>query len=174
MLQHLAAEDDGLGQVKLEKLPTSHLVTWCQRRQRAGAGPYTVNMHMSKLGTAIRHTKSILNPRIGDPVGDARPTLAYPLPTLAALAPLFDRQRFGQTGFALDVFQQAGDVVNHILAMPQACRVSHIGLERDQNALQAPDFPGQGGTPLAWGFGRTARVCGPQTWGWAGDGRAWT
>ncbi|CAB3850576.1 hypothetical protein LMG26858_01686 [Achromobacter anxifer] len=77
MLQHLAAEDDGLGQVKLEKLATSHLVTWCQRRQRAGAGPYTVNMHMSKLGTAIRHTKSILNLRIGDPVGDARPTLHH-------------------------------------------------------------------------------------------------
>lgn len=38
MLQHLASEDDGLGQVKLEKLATSHLVTWCQRRQRAGHG----------------------------------------------------------------------------------------------------------------------------------------
>lgn len=35
-------------------------------------------------------------------------------------------------------------MVNHILAMAQACRVSHTGFQRDQNALQAPDFPGQG------------------------------
>ncbi|MNX20577.1 site-specific tyrosine recombinase XerC [compost metagenome] len=77
MLRHLASEENGLGQVKLEKLATAQLVNWCQRRQRAGAGAYTVNMHMSKLGTAIRHTKSILNLRLGDPVGEARPTLHH-------------------------------------------------------------------------------------------------
>lgn len=68
---------------------------------------------------------------------------ARPLPTFAALAPLFDRQGFGQTRFALDVFQQAVDAVDHILAVAQARRISDAGFQGDEDALQAPDFPGQ-------------------------------
>ncbi|OZI26830.1 integrase [Bordetella genomosp. 9] len=77
MLRHLADADLGLGPIKMERLGTSDLVAWCQRRKKDNVGPYTINMHMSKLGTAIKHTKSVLGLRLGDPVGDARPTLHH-------------------------------------------------------------------------------------------------
>lgn len=74
MLLHLA---DGLGEIAASDLTTARLVEWCQKRKAAGAGPYTINMEVSKLGTVIRHTKSLMGLTLGDVVSDARPTLHH-------------------------------------------------------------------------------------------------
>lgn len=76
MLKYLASDDYGLGQVRVESLSTEHLVKYCQVRLRT-VQPSTANMEISQLGTVLRHTKSLFNLRIGDVVGDARPTLRH-------------------------------------------------------------------------------------------------
>lgn len=76
MLNYLASDDYGLGPVRVESLTTEHLVRYCQvRRKTIAAG--TANMEITQLGTVLRHTKSLLNLRIPDIVGDARPTLRH-------------------------------------------------------------------------------------------------
>jgi len=76
MLKNLASDDFGLGPVRVEVLQTEHLVKYCQARLRTVL-PGTANMEITQLGTVLRHTKSLLNLRIGDVVGDARPTLRH-------------------------------------------------------------------------------------------------
>jgi integrase len=68
---------DRFAGVPVESLDTALLVEWCQERAAEGAGPYTINLDVSKLGTVIRHVKSILALKLGDPVGDARPALHH-------------------------------------------------------------------------------------------------
>jgi integrase len=76
MLNYLASDDYGLGGVRVEALATEHLVKYCQVRLKT-VQPATANMEITQLGTVLRHTKSLLNLRIGDVVGDARPTLRH-------------------------------------------------------------------------------------------------
>lgn len=76
MLKNLASDDYGLGPVKVEALSTEHLVKYCQIRLKT-VQPSTANMEITQLGTVLKHTKSLLNLRIGDVVGDARPTLRH-------------------------------------------------------------------------------------------------
>ena len=73
----LARLDEEFGKTAVEDMDTPRLVAWCQARRLDGAGPYTVNMDISKLGTVIRHTKSLFGIKAGDPVGDARPALHH-------------------------------------------------------------------------------------------------
>lgn len=74
MLKHL---DDGFGMLKVLQLDTDRIIKWAQGRKRDGAGPYTLNMEVSLLGTVLRHTSSVKNLRLPDVVGEARPTLKY-------------------------------------------------------------------------------------------------
>jgi integrase len=74
MLRHLVAR---LGKESLAKLDTQRLVEFARARRRSGAGPYTVNMEISKLGTALRYSCSLLNISYADPVAAARPTLHH-------------------------------------------------------------------------------------------------
>lgn len=74
MLSHL---DEDLGTVPVAELTPQRLVKWARMRQEQGAGGYTVNMELSALGTAIRHTASFLNVVLPDVVGAARPLLHY-------------------------------------------------------------------------------------------------
>ncbi|WP_442596377.1 site-specific integrase [Parapusillimonas sp. JC17] len=76
MLKNLASDEFGLGPVRVEALQTDHLVKYCQARLRTVAAG-TANMEITQLGTVLRHTKSLLNLRLGDVVGDARPTLRH-------------------------------------------------------------------------------------------------
>lgn len=76
MLKYLASDEYGLGPVRVEALQTEHLVKYCQVRLKTVL-PGTANMEITQLGTVLRHTKSLLNLRIGDVVGDARPTLRH-------------------------------------------------------------------------------------------------
>lgn len=53
---------------------TEHdLVSYCQMRKDEGAGPYTCNMEVSKLGTAMRYAGVALKVAIPDVVTSARP-----------------------------------------------------------------------------------------------------
>ena len=73
----LARLEDAFGRVPADKLTTQDLIDFAQDRKAEGAGPYTINMDVSKLGTVIKHTKSLFNLVVGDPVGDARPALHH-------------------------------------------------------------------------------------------------
>lgn len=66
-----------LGDKQAEALRVSDLVAFAQARKKEGAGPYTINMDVSKLGTVLRHMGAVLDLRIPDVVGQARPVLAH-------------------------------------------------------------------------------------------------
>jgi len=59
------------------RLSTQRIVRFAQDRRKAGAGGYTVDMDISKLGTVMRHTSSLLQLTLPDAVGAARPTLHH-------------------------------------------------------------------------------------------------
>lgn len=74
MLQHLR---DDLGDERVRDLNPQRLSAWARMRHQQGAGGYTVNMELSLLGTAIRHTGAYLQVTLPDVVGLARPLLHY-------------------------------------------------------------------------------------------------
>lgn len=65
------------GAMQLQKLATAEIRDYCRIRRRQGAGPYTVNMEISKLGTGLRYACSLLEIPYQDAVGAARPTLHH-------------------------------------------------------------------------------------------------
>lgn len=74
MLNHLAED---LGGDRVADLTPKRLAAWALARSKEGAGGYTVNMELSALGTALRHTASFLGLQLPDVVGAARPLLHY-------------------------------------------------------------------------------------------------
>lgn len=74
MLTHLTED---LGPELVRDLTPQRLARWAKERREQGAGGYTVNMELSALGTALRHTASFLNIVVPDVVGAARPLLHY-------------------------------------------------------------------------------------------------
>jgi integrase len=59
------------------KLTTQRIVKFAQDRKTAGAGGYTVDMDISKLGTVLRHMASLLGLTLPDAIAAARPTLHH-------------------------------------------------------------------------------------------------
>lgn len=74
MLRHLV---DGLGERDVLALTPHDLVAYCQMRKDEGAGPYTCNMEISKLGTAMRYAGVALKVTLPDVVTNARPLLKH-------------------------------------------------------------------------------------------------
>ena len=74
MLKHLA---DDLGPERVCDLTPARLVKWASTRKAEGAGPYTINMELSCLGTTLRHAGSFLGVQVPDVAGLARPTLMH-------------------------------------------------------------------------------------------------
>lgn len=70
VLRQLAAN---LGELRADALTVDDLVGWAQRRRDEGAGAYTVNCDLSKLGTVFRYAGNGLP----DVIGEARPKLTY-------------------------------------------------------------------------------------------------
>lgn len=69
---------DYLGDETVHALTPARLTAFCiQRRDEDGAGPYTCNMDLSKLGTVLRIGGAALNKVFPDVVGAARPTLTH-------------------------------------------------------------------------------------------------
>lgn len=74
MLKHLT---DDLGHERVCDLTPARLVKWASTRKAEGAGPYTVNMELSCLGTTLRHAGSFLGVQVPDVAGMARPALMH-------------------------------------------------------------------------------------------------
>jgi integrase len=62
-----------LGDLVASQLTVDNLLGWAQGRKDDGAGPYTINCDLSKLGTVMRYAGDGLP----DVIGSARPKLAY-------------------------------------------------------------------------------------------------
>lgn len=62
-----------LGELRAEALSVADLLGWAKKRRDEGAGPYTVNCDLSKLGTVLRYAGDGLP----DVIGAARPKLAH-------------------------------------------------------------------------------------------------
>jgi integrase len=67
----------GLGGLKLSAAAPGDLVGYATKRRDEGAGPYTVNMDISKLGTVLRYGCAALRVSALDIVGSARPLLTH-------------------------------------------------------------------------------------------------
>lgn len=74
MLRHLR---DGLGHLRAGALTPQDLATYCKVRKEDGAGPYTCNMEISKLGTAMRYAGVAMHLVLPDVVAAARPLLNH-------------------------------------------------------------------------------------------------
>lgn len=67
-----------LGELDAARLTPADLVAYAEgRRDEDGAGPYTINMDISKLGTVLRLAGVHLKINLPDVVGQARPLLAH-------------------------------------------------------------------------------------------------
>jgi len=66
-----------LGPLDVTRLQPADLVAYCEARRSEGAGPYTINMDISKLGTVLRLTSVHLKINLPDVVGQARPLLNH-------------------------------------------------------------------------------------------------
>ena len=74
MLNHLEKE---LGKFDAAKLTVDDLLGWAQGRADEGAGPYTVNMELGKLGTVYTYACAAKRLTLPDVVGQARPLLTH-------------------------------------------------------------------------------------------------
>lgn len=66
-----------LGSYVAARLTPDDLVGFASARRDDGAGPYTVNMDVSKLGTVLRYGAASLRVSLPDVVGSARPLLTH-------------------------------------------------------------------------------------------------
>lgn len=66
-----------LGEKQVDRITPQDLVTYCTMRAEDGAGQYTLNMEMSKLGTVFRYGAVQLRCVLPDVVGQARPLLTH-------------------------------------------------------------------------------------------------
>lgn len=73
----LKALERGLGAHRVATMTPQHLVDYATLRREEGAGPYTINMDVSKLGTVMRYGGAVLGLALPDVVGAARPLLSH-------------------------------------------------------------------------------------------------
>lgn len=68
---------EGLGDKSAGALTPQVLSDYCKMRKEDGAGPYTVNLEISKLGTVMRYASIALGVVLPDAAGAARPLLTH-------------------------------------------------------------------------------------------------
>lgn len=68
---------EGLGEKSAGALTPQALANYCKMRKEDGAGPYTVNLEISKLGTVLRYAGMALGVVLPDAAGAARPLLTH-------------------------------------------------------------------------------------------------
>ncbi|RLK45930.1 site-specific integrase [Cupriavidus plantarum] len=68
---------DAFDEDLVRHLNTERIIRFAQDRKVAGAGPYTISMDISKLGTVLRHMSSIKNLGLPDIVKNAWPALNH-------------------------------------------------------------------------------------------------
>ncbi|MFZ4622933.1 MAG: tyrosine-type recombinase/integrase [Rhodoferax sp.] len=68
---------EGLGDKSAGALTPQALADYCKMRKEDGAGPYTINLEISKLGTVMRYAGIALGVVLPDAAGAARPLLNH-------------------------------------------------------------------------------------------------
>jgi integrase len=66
-----------LGERRVGTLTVNDLLAYAKARQDEGAGPYTLNMDLSKIGTVFRYAGAVLQVALPDVVGAVRPLLKH-------------------------------------------------------------------------------------------------
>jgi integrase len=66
-----------LGTYRVTRMTPDDLAGFGAARREEGAGPYTINMDLSKLGTVLRYGAAALRVSLPDVVGSARPLLTH-------------------------------------------------------------------------------------------------
>jgi integrase len=66
-----------LGDDIVASIKPQRLATYCTRRGKTGAGPYTVGMEISKLGTVLKYSAMALGETFPDIVAQSRPLLDH-------------------------------------------------------------------------------------------------
>ncbi len=74
MLEHLVRD---LGTEEVSRITPDRLRRWASERAADGAGGYTLNMELSKLGTVLRYASVALHTTLPDVARDARPLLDH-------------------------------------------------------------------------------------------------
>lgn len=140
MLAHL---EEDLGVERIPDLTPQRLVKWAKMRHEQGAKGYTVNMELSALGTAIRHTASFLNTTFPDVVGQARPLLSYGQlidggqkrtrnPTEDELATLLQWLAENRTQLVVDAVKVAAITG---MRRGELCRITWADLDEEKRAV---------------------------------------
>ncbi|MEJ0003437.1 MAG: tyrosine-type recombinase/integrase [Pararobbsia sp.] len=101
-------------------LTTQRIVTFAQKRKRSGAGGYTVDMDISKLGTVMRHMASLHSLTLPDAVGGARPALHH----LNLIEGAKKRDRRPTPTEIVDIFTWFAEHPEREQAMPDLLRVA--------------------------------------------------
>ncbi len=86
MLRHL---EEGMGGWRVDAVTPQRLASWARSRMDEGAGPATIGMEVSKLGTVMRHASAWLRTPLPDIVAPARALLEYS----GLVGPSQDRER---------------------------------------------------------------------------------
>lgn len=73
----LKSLERGLGDKIAARLTPDDMVGFATMRREEGAGPYTINMDVSKLGTVMRYGGAAARVSLPDVVGSARPLLTH-------------------------------------------------------------------------------------------------
>nr|WP_284504294.1 site-specific integrase [Caballeronia sp. ATUFL_F1_KS4A] len=111
---------DAFGDELAARLNTQRIVKFAQMRRAAGAGEYTVDMDLSKLGTVMRHTASLLDVVLPDAVGTARPALHH----LHLIGPGKKRERRPTSDEIEKIFAWFAEHPEREQAMPDLLRVA--------------------------------------------------
>jgi integrase len=78
-----------LGDEVVAGIKPQRLATYCTRRGKTGAGPYTISMEISKLGTVLKYSAMALGETFPDIVAQSRPLLDH----LGLIGPGTPRER---------------------------------------------------------------------------------
>jgi len=140
MLEHL---DAGLGDVPVTALTPQRLAKFAKKRAEDGAGPYTVNMEVSKLGTVLKYAAISLHAQWGDPVAAARPLLDH----LGLIGPGKARDRRPTAGELTRLREKAEPLLREIIDFAIAtcmrrgeiARIEWRDLDRDKRLIVIRD-----------------------------------
>lgn len=101
------------------RLTTERLISFAQKRKTAGAGPYTISMDISKLGTVMRHMGSIKGLNLPDAVHKAWPALNH----LKLVGPGKQRDRRPTSAELQQIYDWAREHPEHKVPMEDIIRV---------------------------------------------------
>ncbi|UTV53986.1 site-specific integrase [Burkholderia arboris] len=102
------------------KLSTKRLVKFAQERKKEGAGQYTIDMDISKLGTVYKHMASLLDLRLPHAPSIARPTLDH----LQLIGPGKHRDRRPTREEIVKIFQWFAEHPEREQAVPDVIRIA--------------------------------------------------